>query len=387
MTDVVTRPAELIERAQSLVPLLRANAERAEQLRHLPDETMQALEDAGFIEMLHPVRHGGYDTDPATLSKVMTTIASGCPSTAWVMQIYSGIARLAEILPDQALAEVYSKPHAKLSGTFGRAGAVAVPVPGGFRVRGGGSWPFNSGCWHADWDLLRLQIEELDGTISDAFCLIPLSDLTISDDWHVMGASGTGSNSVECKELFIPEHRVSRAVAEAYASLRVGDGGLAFNSTLPLGMARYALESFQELARSRGITMLGYERMTDSPIVQVAVATARLNIKMIESYQQWLLSTLEPGGERIDDPLLPGAGAAACFRLAREAIETLYEVCPTDEIRLNRPIQRLLRDLHVFTHQGAMAPYVNYERYGQHLSGVEVRGRVRVPTSRPQTSE
>ena len=45
------------------------------------------------------------------------------------------------------------------------------------------------------------------------------------------------------------------------------------------------------------------------------------------------------------------------------------DVCPTDEIRLDRPIQRLLRDLIAFTHQGAMAPYVNWERYGRQLVG------------------
>ena len=261
------------------------------------------------------------------------------------------------------------RPDAKFAGTFGSAGAVCEAVDGGCRIRGRGRWPFNSGCYHADWDLLRVSIEERDGTISDAFCLIPLSELTIADDWHVMGAAGTGSNSVECGELFIPEHRVSRRVADAFAALRVGDMGYAFTAALPLGMARYALEAFHDLAKGRGIRMLGYEKMYDSAVVQTAVATAHTNIKMIESYQHWVLSTLQPGAERITDPMLTGAGGTLCYKLAREAIERLFEVCPTDEIRLDRPIQRLLRDLIAFTHQGAMAPYVNWERYGRHLVG------------------
>ena len=119
---------------------------------------------------------------------------------------------------------------------------MAEPVEGGFRIRGGGSWPFNSGCHYADWDLLRLQIEELDGSTSDAFAIIPLSDLTICDDWHVMGASATGSNSVESGDVFVPEHRVSRKTMQAFALLRGGDLAGAFTAMLPLGMARYALE-------------------------------------------------------------------------------------------------------------------------------------------------
>ncbi len=362
--------AELIGRAESLIPLLRANASLAEQLGRVPDENVKAIEEAGLFRMLRPAKRGGYGTDAATAAAAMTHIASGCPSTAWVMSIYSGIGRMAESLPEQTLADIYAeRPNARFSGTFAAAGAVCEAVDGGVRIRGRGRWPFNSGCHHADWDLLRVSIEERDGTASDAFCLIPLSELTIADDWHVMGAAGTGSNSVECGELFIPEHRVSRRIADAFKALQVGDSSYAFTAVLPLGMARYALEAFHDLARNRGIRMLGYERMYDSAIVQTAIATAHTNVKTIESYQHWVLSTLQPGAERITDPMLTGAGGTQCYKLAREAIERLFEVCPTDEIRLDRPIQRLLRDLLAFTHQGAMAPYANWERYGRYLTG------------------
>ena len=367
---MVPSSAELISRAESLIPLLRANANLADRLGRLPDENVQAIEAAGLFRMLMPVNRGGYGTDAATAATAMTHIASGCPSTAWVMQIYSGIGRMAESLPEQTLAEIYAeRPNAKFSGTFAAPGAVCEAVDGGCRIRGRGRWPFNSGCHHADWDLLRVSVEERDGTTSDAFCLIPLSELTIADDWHVMGAAGTGSNSVECGELFIPEDRVSRRVGDAFAALRVGDMGYAFAASLPLGMARYALEAFHDLAKGRGIRMLGYEKMYDSAVVQTAVATAHTNVKTIEAYQHWVLSTLQPGAERITDPMLTGAGGTQCYKLAREAIERLFDVCPTDEIRLDRPIQRLLRDLLAFTHQGAMSPYQNWERYGRYLVG------------------
>jgi alkylation response protein AidB-like acyl-CoA dehydrogenase len=367
-TSVVPTSEELISRAESLIPLLRANANQTARLGRLADENLKAIGEAGLFRMLMPVNRGGYGTAAAAAAAAMTHIASGCASTFWVLQIYSGIGRMAEILPEETLAAVYAeKPEARFAGTFGTAGAVCEPVDGGYRIRGRGSWPFNSGCHHADWDLLRISIEERDGTISDGFCLIPLSELTIADDWHVMGAEGTGSNSVECGELFIPEQRVSRRVGEVFASLGKSDASYAFTAALPLGMARYALEAFHDLAKGRGIRMLGYEKMYDSAVVQTAVATAHTNIKMIEAYQHWVLSTLEPGAERITDRMLTGAGMTACYKMAREAIERLFDVCPTDEIRLDRPIQRLLRDLLTFTHQGAMAPFINWERYGRHL--------------------
>ena len=314
--SLVPSSEELISRAKSLIPLLRANATLADQLGRLPDENVKAIEEAGLFRMLMPVNRGGFGTDAATAATAMTHIASGCPSTAWVLQIYSGIGRMAEIFPEETLAEIYAgTPNAKFAGTFGSAGAVCETVDGGYRIRGQGRWPYNSGCHHADWDLLRVSVEERDGTISD------------------------------------------------------GDRGYAFTAALPLGMARYALEAFHGLAQDRGIRMLGYEKMYDSAVVQTAIATAHTNIAMIESYQHWVLSTLQPGAERITDPQLTGAGGTLCYKLAREAIERLFDVCPTDEIRLDRPIQRLLRDLIAFTHQGATAPYVNWERYGRYLVG------------------
>ena len=44
-------PQALIERAAMLVPHLRENAPKAEQLHHLTDETIQALEEAGFGDL------------------------------------------------------------------------------------------------------------------------------------------------------------------------------------------------------------------------------------------------------------------------------------------------------------------------------------------------
>ena len=95
---------ELISRAKALIPLLRANAGLAERLGRVPDENIGAIEEAGLLRMLMPVNRGGYWTDAATAATAMTHIASGCPSTAWVLQIYSGIGRMAEVFHEQTLA-------------------------------------------------------------------------------------------------------------------------------------------------------------------------------------------------------------------------------------------------------------------------------------------
>jgi 3-hydroxy-9,10-secoandrosta-1,3,5(10)-triene-9,17-dione monooxygenase len=360
--------SELISRAESLVPLLRKNATRAEELRRLPDESVRALEEAGLFQMTRPVRHGGYGTDAATVAQVMTLIASGCPATTWVMMIYTSVGDLAEMLSDEALAEIYADPHPRIAGVFGKTGAVLQKVDGGFRVRGQGRWPFNSGCHHATWDLLRVMVEEPDGASWPAFAAVPMSDLTICDDWHVMGALGTGSNTVTCGELFIPDRRVTPFAKHPRSVIRM-DLSAAHSVTLALGMTRYALEAFLAVAKAHGISNLGYDRMIDAPVVHAAVGTAAVNIKMIEAYQQWVLSALDPVTATLKpaDAAIFGAGSARCLQLAREAIEGLYALCPSADIRLESPIQRLVRDVHVFEHQPGITPFINLELYGRNL--------------------
>ena len=68
---------ELISRAESLIPLLRSNANLADRLGHVPDENVQAIEEAGLFRMLMPVNRGGYWIDAATAATAMTHITSG----------------------------------------------------------------------------------------------------------------------------------------------------------------------------------------------------------------------------------------------------------------------------------------------------------------------
>lgn len=356
---------ELIERARSLVPFLRENAPKAERLQRLTEETVLALQDAGFFRMLKAQKRGGLRVDSATFSEVMATIASGCASTIWVMSIYSSVGQLAELLSDEALDEIHVDEHARVAGAFGRSGATVEPVAGGYRVRGKGYWPFNSGCRHASWDLLRLTVQDDDGSTWPAFAAIPMRDLTIHDDWDVMGAMGTGSCSVSCEDLFIPTHRIAR-VPPDLRDVIDAERSAAQSCALPLGMARHALEVFLEIAGQRGINHLGYERMGDAPVVQSAVARAAIDIKLIESLQQAVLVAYADGSRpEPDEAAVLSIGSVRCMELARGVIESLFALAPSTEILRTKSLQRLLRDIHVFEHQHAASPFINYEIYGR----------------------
>jgi hypothetical protein len=204
-----------------------------------------------------------------------------------------------------------------------------------------------------------------------------MSDLTVSDDWEVMGASGTGSNSVTCGELFIPEHRVALVPADLHGVLRA-DTAAGTNCALALGIAQHGLQAFLELARTRGITHLGYESMGDAPIVQAAVARAAADIKLIECYRQWVLSPFT-GGPKIgaQDASVASIASVRCLEMTRGIIEGLLDLAPSTDVHRTQPLQRLLRDIHVFQHQHAMTPFISYELFGRRLFDIALFGKHR----------
>ena len=51
-------PAELIERAQAMITILRARAERCELELRIPEESMEELHAAGVFNVVKPLKYG-----------------------------------------------------------------------------------------------------------------------------------------------------------------------------------------------------------------------------------------------------------------------------------------------------------------------------------------
>ena len=76
---------ELLQRAEALVPVLRERAGKAEELRRLPDETIEDLHRSGLFRILQPRRVGGSELPFRSIVELVAVIGRGCGSTAWVL--------------------------------------------------------------------------------------------------------------------------------------------------------------------------------------------------------------------------------------------------------------------------------------------------------------
>ncbi len=143
-------------------------------------------------------------------------------------------------------------------------------VSGGYEL--GGRWPLSSGVDISDWNMLAYMVRDVpDGPVVDQrFALVHRSQYEIIDTWRAAGLSGTGSNDVAIKDLFVPDYRTISAwdlTGRPHAGSALNPGALFKLSLLALGpyvlsgvmlgCAKGAYELVLGAARKRNATTTG----------------------------------------------------------------------------------------------------------------------------------
>ena len=211
--------AELIARAQALVPTLVARAEETARLRRMPDETFRDLRDLDLLKAARAERFGGYALGLDEVLEIVVRLGRGCGSSAWVYGIYCDHAITVGMFEPEAQDEVWgANPEAVISSGLAPSGKVER-LSDGYRLNG--RWQFSSGCDHAGWVFVQSMIPPAgDGEgPTPAYFLLPRSDWDIDDTWFVTGLAGTGSKDVVIENAFVPAHRM-----QPIAPLNSGDG-------------------------------------------------------------------------------------------------------------------------------------------------------------------
>jgi alkylation response protein AidB-like acyl-CoA dehydrogenase len=385
-TTIPTR-AELVHRAAETVPLLRSNAAWNEQHKRIHEENIEALADAGVFKMRIPVRYGGYESNASTMVEVLAQLGRGDGATAWNCAVWSISNWLACLFPDSVQDEVFATPDVRVCGVLSPT-AMATPTDGGVSVDG--EWHFMSGSMHSQWQCIVSMAPAPDGeNLWPIMAMVPMSDLTVVDDWHTAGLKGTGSVTTIAQGVFIPEERVlpmvavlagqhaSRinAEAEIYRTPMVPNGCTTF-SGVALGIAQAAKESFLERLPARKITYTDYQSQREAPLTHHQVAEAAFKLDEAEFHAQRLAATVDVKNKeatewKVEDRVGARAALGRTFRLAKESVDTLANASGGSSIYDGVPIQRIQRDMNTLNLHALMHPNTNFELYGRILCGVE----------------
>jgi alkylation response protein AidB-like acyl-CoA dehydrogenase len=384
-TEVPTRE-QLVQRASELVPVLQKHAGWAEQNRHLPDESIDALAEAGIFKLRRPKRYGGYEADTRTLVEVAAELARADGSIAWTASVYWIPTWMTCLFPDEVQDEVFSTPDVRVCGTLSPS-AMAAPVPGGVVVNG--KWGFISGAPHAHWQEVIAVLAGPDSEPYPIMALVPMSDLLIVDDWYTSGLKGTGSVSTVAKDLFIPQERIMPlpAVLQGqYASVLNASSPIYRGPLLPvasassvgtaLGLGRAARDAFLKRLPDRKITYTAYTSQREAPLTHHQVAEASMKIDEAEFHAFRLADLVDGKGVedspwKLEERARARADMGAVCRLVKEAVDIFNTASGGSSIYNDVPIQRIHRDVTALNLHALMHPDTNAELYGRVLCGLE----------------
>ncbi len=375
---------ELIDRAAGLVPVLKDRAAHTEELRRIPDETVQDILASGLHRIGVPVRFGGLDVDFGLMLEVAAQLGRGCASTAWCYCLWAVHACLVGHWPLEAQQEVFGDgPDALCSSSLNAGRSTLEKTEGGIRLTG--RWEFSSGCNAAAWVILGG-----DGPNGRVWMLLPRSDYEIVDTWFVSGLRGSGSNDIIVNDLFVPRHRMMDTA-------RAGDGDwtgweihqndryripvpvlLGWDLVAPIvGIALGMIEEFT--TRLTGTS--GPGRTAESGGVQLRLSEASAEVDAAFSLLRDDIRAMFKKAENGEtfSPLERARfrrDKAFVTQLCLRAINRLFDISGGHALFDSAPLQRYHRDAQAVAHRDGLIMELGGLQYGRVALGLEPDGRI-----------
>ena len=381
--------------ARDLIPMIAAEAGQIEATGRLPAALLDELHDARLFHMLTARSVGGEEVDPITFFRAIEAIASADASTAWCVGQACGVAMASAYLDTAVAREVFGGPRSVVASGPNTRGARAVKTKGGYRVTA--RWNYASGSRHAAWLGGHTSVYEENGEPAktpqgrpvDRTMLFERSKARIIDDWQVMGLRGTGSDSYEVADLFVPEeHTYTRdnpADRRAHTPLHSNFTGfnifgLSF-SALSLGVARGMMSDFVALASEKSpMAAQGAWVLRDNAVIQSKVAQCEARLMaargmVVDIYSRLWEQAQQGRPFTLRDKADMRLASTFAMNEGKDVVGILYNAAGGTAIFQKNTFERRFRDVNCASQQG-QAAQANFEIIGQVLLGLEPKGRV-----------
>ena len=371
---------DYIARAESITDLVRAHADEAERIRHLPRPVAAAFADLGLYRVAAPHDCHGADKDPHTQMRVIETVSRADGSAGWNLMI--GIETFGLVAPALiSCAELIEDPKVIMASSTAAVGK-AERTGDGWRVSG--QWQFASGIHNAQVFGATVQLYENGERIdkNNRYAMIPLGEYEILDTWNVAGLRGSGSHDVQVDGALVPDERIvlpMGGMRERSAQTRFPLGArLAFNkAAVGFGIARAAIDVFVDVATGKTPRFTN-RKLRERTFAQRAIAQAEARLRGARAavFEHiagvWELVVAEdpvPDKERALVHILCSDAAAACAQV----VDMLAEAAGTTANQIGHPLERIVRDSRVVRQHLTVAPH-HIEEAGRVLLGLEPTG-------------
>ena len=379
-TDRKAKHRLLMDAVDSVRDTLQAGADEGEQTCTLPQASVDALYDTGILRLKLPHVLGGAEADLVTQLDVLEALCEIDASAGWCVMIgAASLGGVGAFLPDDAIEEIFAHGRPpKTAGVFAPMGR-AVPVDGGYLLTG--RWSFASGIRHSEWISAGARvITDEPGHPVQVRATMRTSDVTIHDNWQVMGLRGTGSCDFSVEDLFVPtSFAYDVSLTEPLrggAIFRLGRPAFVTNehSAFALGVARRALSEALEVGRSKTRGYASVNSLAHRPAFQRLLSESDLKLRSARSLN---VDVLERAWQVVNegrppDPLLQTEMRSLCSYTTDVAVDVTtqaFRFAGGAALFDDSILQRCLRDINAGA-QHQMVSDTAYENHGQQLLGL-----------------
>ena len=375
----------LLAQARSLVPALASREAATTEARRVSDATIADFHRTGILRALQPRRFGGAQASFAVFSAIVETLAMGCGASAWVYAVLGEHQWIIASLPERGQTDIWGSDPLAVASSSLAPRETARAVPGGWRLSG--RYPFSSGCLHAQWAVVGARAEDAAGNRPTRYMFVPMAEIGIIDDWHVLGLRGTGSRSLALDDVFIPEHRTvllrdlidgtppGVAVHPGYDVVRAPRGFLTPFSLGPVAfsLAQRALAHVPASLRAR--LSRGVRDVADSEFVQLqlgeAAAAIDLACLVMHARRDDCIAALGSGRKIVaDDVLRIRRDITYCTHQLRLGVDMLAEISGARIVYDTDALGALQRDIHTICTHTVVARQMGMVPYGRMLLGL-----------------
>lgn len=360
----------VVDRAERIAAILVDRQKETEQRGYYGLDTHNEFLSAGLYRILVPRRYGGYEFGIDTYLKVVSALARGCPSTAWMYTFGASHAHVAaSLFSEQAQDELFAGGDFICPATITPIGFAERADDGGWIIDG--VHPYSSGSAYATHFIGHTLVAGAEGEPPAPMMFVaPRDQWKRLDDWGAqLGLKGSGSHSVKIEKAHIPSHYALPGTHMGMKNVADGTPGLELHGNalygggvlsmaqfqvgaLAVGMATGALDAYGKMMRDRMTIYPPITPRAEDPDFQVhygeaagRIAAARAALS--DAVRQWQ-ETAEKGSAaftREVDVRLSLISREA-VRLSWSAVsENIFPTAGSSAVRAGERIERVWRDM------------------------------------------
>jgi alkylation response protein AidB-like acyl-CoA dehydrogenase len=380
----MTQSNPMLESLQEILPRIAENADKAEELRQMPQENVDLLKGIRMHHAFLPKAYGGLEMSLPEFAQCIAALSGACCSTAWAFSLLCTHSHQLALFSKECQDEVWGDNNdATACSSIAPLGRYEE-TEGGVRFSGNMSW--SSGSDHAEWAIVGFN-RMVDDEKVYCFAAIPRADYEIIDDWYAMAVKGSGTKTLKIEDVFVPEHRIS--VAKDMMEGKSKGFGLYPDSkifytpyrpyfasgfaAMALGTAERMLTIYREYNAKRIRAYTGAEVKVSIPML-TRLAESTHQVDAARAYLEKTWEEHKDHSERHEYPSTETltywrTNQAYAIKMCNEATDRLWKGLGASNWMLAREGQRVWRDNHIT----AAHAYTDYDVCTQIL-GRELMG-------------